>query len=84
METFKNQEDDMPLTNAIRGIVGKISDEIAARRRLSDFTCGDCDRSYRCNLSPSDNCIARQEQIERGVWKAKRRARALLRESRLI
>jgi len=50
METFKNQEDDMPLTNAIRGIVGKISDEIAARRRLSDFTCGDCDRSYRCNL----------------------------------
>ena len=74
----------MPLTNAIRGILDRVSDQIAARRRLSDFTCGDCNRSYRCNLSPSDNCIGRQEQIARGDWLAKRRAKALLRESRLI
>ena len=74
----------MPLTNAICRIFGRISDEIAARRRLSDFTCGDCNRSYRCNLSPSDDCIARQEQIARGDWIAKRKARALLRELRLI
>jgi hypothetical protein len=74
----------MPLTSAIRSIFGRISDHIAARRRLSGFTCGDCDRLNRCNLTPDDHCIARQEQIARGDWKAKRRARALLYESRLI
>jgi hypothetical protein len=79
-----DEEDDMPLTNAIHDIFGRISDRIAAMRRLNGFTCGDCDRSHRCNLTPSDDCIARQEQIERGDWKAKRRARAFLRESRVI
>jgi hypothetical protein len=74
----------MRFTNAIRGIFGKIADGIAARRRLAGFTCGDCDRLDRCNLSPDDSCIARQEQIERGDWKAKRTARALLRDSRVI
>ena len=74
----------MPLSDAIRGISAKISDRIAARRRLSGFTCGDCDRLRRCNLDPDENCIARQEQIARGDWKAKRRARALLYETRLI
>jgi hypothetical protein len=74
----------MPWTNAIRGVFRRISEEIATRRRLTDFTCGDCDRSHRCNLSPSDSCIARQEQIARGDWKIRRRARALLRESRVI
>ena len=73
----------MPLPNAIRGIFDKISDRIATRRRLTGFTCGDCDRVHRCNLTPDDNCIARQEQIARGDWIAKRRARALFYESRL-
>jgi hypothetical protein len=79
---FKIKEEDMP--DAMRGIFGRISHWIAARRRFSDFSCGDCDRAYRCNLSPSDDCIARQEQIARGYWKAKRRDRALLRQSHLI
>ena len=65
----------MPLTAAIRGIFQEISDRNAARRRLAGFNCGDCERSDRCNLDPDDNCIARQEQIARGDWKARRRAR---------
>jgi len=72
----------MPLIDAIRGLFGKISDRITARRRLAGFTCGDCDRVGRCNLTPDENCVARQEQIARGDWKAKRRAKALLYESR--
>jgi hypothetical protein len=83
-DDFENEEEDMPLTNAIYGIFGKISERLAARRRLADFTCGDCERLHRCNLSPSSNCIARQEQIARGDWKARRVARALLYESRWI
>jgi hypothetical protein len=81
---FADEEADMRFTNAIRGIFGQISAGIAARRRLADFTCGDCDRVYRCNLSPADSCIARHEQIARGDWKTERRARAFLRDSRLI
>ena len=68
----------MSLANTIRGIVDRISDAIAARRRLADFTCGDCDRMSRCNLSPDDICTARQEQIERGDWKDRRTDKALL------
>jgi hypothetical protein len=54
---------------------------MAARRRLAGFTCGDCYRVSHCNLSPKDDCILRQEQIERDDWQARRRARALLPES---
>jgi hypothetical protein len=47
-------------------------------RRVSDFTCGDCERSDRCGLPPSDTCIVRAEQIARGDWKVRRRTKALL------
>jgi len=77
-------EDVMPLTNAIRDIFSQVVDRIAVRRRLAGFTCGDCERVQRCNLNPDDGCIARQEQIARGDWISRRRARALLREARLF
>ena len=76
-------EADMPLTDAIRGIFQELSDRNAARRRHAGFTCGDCERSYRCNLDPDENCLARQEQIARGDWKVRRRARSLLYELNL-
>jgi len=68
----------MPVTNAIAGIFGKISERIAAMRRLAHFNCGDCERSNRCNLVPSDACIARQVQIARGDWRARRKDKAVL------
>ena len=70
----------MPSTNAIRRILDGISDWMTAGRRLAGFTCGDCYRVSHCNLSPTDNCIVRQEQIARGDWKARRKARAFLPE----
>ena len=71
----------MPLASEIRGILRRISERSAARRRLAAFTCADCDRWERCNLPPSANCVPRQEQIARGDWEARRKAKALLRES---
>ena len=44
----------------------------AARRRRSDFTCGDCERSDRCGSPPSETCVIRAEQLVRGDWKRKR------------
>jgi len=82
-ERWPTMEADMPLTDAIRGIFQELSDRNAARRRRAGFTCGDCERSYRCNLDPDENCIARQEQIARGDWKVRRRARSLLYELNL-
>ncbi len=58
--------------DAFSAIVGKLS--------RADFTCGDCERSARCSLPPSDNCIARAEQLERDDWKLKRRARSILQQ----
>jgi hypothetical protein len=74
----------MPLTDAVRDIFSRISERLAARRRLTGFVCADCYRVERCNLDPDDNCIARQEQIARGDWIATRRARALLDHARLF
>jgi len=52
---------------------------ILASRRQPDFTCGDCDRFDRCGLPPSETCVVRAEQLERGDWKLRRKARALAR-----
>jgi hypothetical protein len=78
------EEDEMALSNAIRDMVGHISERIAMRRRLAGFACADCDRVHRCNLTPNDTSIARAEQIVRGDWLLRRRAKALLREARLF
>jgi hypothetical protein len=47
---------------------------VATRRRLSAFTCGDCERWERCGLPPSDTCPYRVEQMARGDWVDHRRA----------
>ncbi len=59
--------------NAFSAIADKLT-------RPADFTCSDCERSARCSLPPSDDCIARAEQLERGDWKLKRRARYMLQQ----
>jgi len=68
----------MPQTGAFRRIVARAASKIARTRRQSDFTCGDCEQWRRCDLPPSDRCIARVEQIASANWKARRRARALI------
>ena len=58
-------------------IYGGAAKLITALRSQSEFVCADCERRDRCGLSSSKNCIARAEQIERGDWKWRRRAKAL-------
>ena len=55
----------------------KIAGKLTPIRRQPNFVCGDCERSARCGLPPSDNCIAKAEQIARDNWKFRRRARML-------
>jgi hypothetical protein len=74
----------MRATRAIRGVFANILSRIATMRRESDFTCGDCERSDRCGLPPSDTCIVRAEQIARGDWKIRTRAEALIQTVRWV
>jgi len=74
----------MRLSTAIRSVLAGIAKRNAARRRLADFTCADCDRWQRCDLPPNTRCLARQEQIARGDWEDRRRAKALPYESTWI
>ncbi len=74
----------MDLMGVIRGIFATISGRIAAMRRLSRFTCGDCEFSDRCDLPPSENCVLRQDQIARGDWKVRRQAKAFMQDSRWV
>ena len=67
----------MRVPNSIQGLLAKFA-KLVALRPGSDFTCGDCERSDRCGLPPSKTCIVRAEQIARGDWKAKRRAKLVI------
>jgi hypothetical protein len=71
----------MRVTSAVDGVLANVLSRIATMRRLSDFTCGDCYRSARCNLPPTNNCSIRAEQIALGDWKVRRRAKALIRNA---
>ena len=71
------EEKIMRATNLIHAVFTKYARIVAARRRQSDFTCGDCEQSDRCGLPPSDDCIVRAAQMERGDWKIKRRGKLL-------
>ena len=64
------------MSNSIGKAVMKLARAIAARRR-SDFTCGDCERSERCALPPSDHCVVRLEQMSREERQLRRRANAI-------
>jgi hypothetical protein len=65
------------MRRAIQGVFAGFARKMAALRRRPDFTCGDCERSDRCGLPPSDRCIARAAQIARGDWDRKRRVNLL-------
>jgi hypothetical protein len=62
---------------AIQDVFARIARTVVALRRPPEFTCGDCDRSDRCGLAPSDRCIVRAAQIARGDWAKKRSATTL-------
>ena len=55
----------MHLFDEIRKVVATVAGRIAATRRGSEFTCGDCERNERCGLPPHDNCVAKAAQIAR-------------------
>jgi hypothetical protein len=67
-------EGNMRALDAARRIVAKFSRLVAALRRSSDFTCGDCERRERCGLAPSTACIVRAAQIARNGGTPTRRA----------
>lgn len=55
----------MHTLDVIRTICGKVAAHIATSRRVSEFTCGDCERNQRCGLPPHDDCGVRLLQIAR-------------------
>jgi hypothetical protein len=65
------------MPTAIQGVFARFARMVAALQRRPGFTCGDCERSDRCGLPPSDRCIVRAAQIARGDWNKKRRANTL-------
>ena len=65
------------MRRAIQGVFASFARTVAALRRQPDFTCGDCERSDRCGLPPSDRCIVRAAQIARGDWTRNRRVNLL-------
>jgi hypothetical protein len=62
------------MRRAIQGVFASCARTVAALRRRPDFTCGDCERSDRCGLPPSDRCIVRAAHIARDDWDKRRRA----------
>lgn len=65
------------MRTAIQGVFASFARTVAALRRRPDFTCGDCERSDRCGLPPSDRCIVKVAQIAHGDWHRKRRVNVL-------
>jgi hypothetical protein len=65
------------MRRAIQDVFAGFARTVAALRRRPEFTCGDCERSDRCGLPPSDHCIVKAAQIARGDWDRKRRVSLL-------
>jgi hypothetical protein len=55
----------MHLLDGVRTIFTTIADRIAASRRASEFTCGDCEQNERCGLPPHDDCPVKGAQVTR-------------------
>ena len=55
----------MHLFDEIRKVVALVADRIAASRRASEFTCGDCERNEQCGLPPHDDCVVKAAQLSR-------------------
>jgi hypothetical protein len=58
----------MRLSDFVQAILAKAASLGSELRRQSEFRCGDCNRVDRCGLLPSDKCIEKAAQIERG-WR---------------
>lgn len=69
----------MRTSDSNSGLFARLTNFLTRAGRESEFTCGDCERWERCGLAPSEDCIVKAAQIERGYWKSKRRLRALSR-----
>jgi hypothetical protein len=67
----------MRAANPIRGVFARFARTVVALRQRPDFNCGDCERSDRCGLPPSDRCVVKAAQIARGDWNKKYRGTAL-------
>ncbi len=65
------------MPRAIRDVFAWLTRTVVALRRAREFTCGDCERSDRCGLPPSDRCIVKAAQIARGDWTRKGHATTL-------
>lgn len=65
------------MRRAIQDVFAGFAGTVAALRRRPEFTCGDCERSDRCGLPPSDHCIVKAAQIARGDWDRKHRVSLL-------
>ena len=55
------------MRTAIQDVFAKFARTMMALRRRPEFTCGDCERSDRCGLPPSDRCIVKAAQIARAT-----------------
>jgi hypothetical protein len=51
--------------DGIRTLFTTIADRIAASRRASRFTCGDCERNEQRGLPPHEDCVVKAAQIVR-------------------
>ena len=56
----------MQVFDFVQGVLAKLASMSATLRRSSEFNCGDCERIERCGLPPSNDCIEKAAQIERG------------------
>jgi hypothetical protein len=65
---------EVAMPGLIRNLFEKLSRAVATQRRLTTFTCGDCERWQRCGLPPDAKCVPRVAQIARGDWKTRRRS----------
>lgn len=66
----------MPTFALVRRIAAMIAADRETSRRLSRFTCGDCEQSERCGLPPDDGCVTKAMHIARDGDQRARRPRA--------
>jgi hypothetical protein len=66
----------MPTLALVRRIAAMIAIGRETSRRLSRFTCGDCEQSERCGLPPDDGCVIKAMHIARDGDQRARRPRA--------
>jgi len=59
---------------SLKALISGIRGRLAAVRKKELLYCSECERSERCGLPPSDDCVYKLEQIERNRGRPPRRA----------